>query len=166
MKLPRYASNKDNPAVKGNLTAEEIVRADWARNYEKKGISLITAKQSIKAHVDSGGDVFRLRNTIILVTPKDGYTEVEFHTITADPAEVYQTMMLLFLLGLNKAQGTELAYTYADDRTAYRMAKKLVGNNIDIDESDDPDAGKYVLSFDLAGLARESQARLAAQGSA
>ena len=54
MKLSRYASQKDNPAVKGDLTAEEIVRADWERNFKKSGVSFEQAKGGIKAHVDAG----------------------------------------------------------------------------------------------------------------
>lgn len=164
MKLTRYASDKDNPAIKGNLSAEDIVRADWERNYKKKGISLGQAKLGVKAHVDAGGAVFRMRNTLILVTPEDDFAEVKFHTITADPAEVYQSLMLMFFLGLAQSKGTQTAFTYVNDRSAYRMAKRIVGESfVDIDESDDPKVGKYVLTLDLAGLIRFAQAKQAQQ---
>jgi hypothetical protein len=167
MKLARYASNKDNPAIKGTLTAEEIVRADWERHYEKKGIPLDVARLSVKAHVDNGGAVFRLRNTLILVTPAEDWSEVEFHTITADLGEVYQTLMLLFFLGLNKSKGTQIAFTYINDRNAYRMAKKLFGADfVDIDESDDPDKGRYSLVIDIGSMASAAQTRQAMQGGA
>jgi hypothetical protein len=164
-KLTRYAADKNNPAVKGNLTAEEIVRTDWQRNYERKGIPLMAAKRAIKEHVDAGGAVFRMRNTLILVTPEDGYIEVEFHTVTADPMEVYQSMMLMFFLGLNEDQGTETATTYVDDKSPFRMIKRMVGPDfVDIDESDNPDVGKYVITMDIGPFARAMQAQAAKQG--
>lgn len=164
MKLARYASNKDNPAIKGTLTAEEIVRADWKRHYEKRGVPLDAARLSVKAHVDKGGAVFRLRNTLILVTPDDDWNEIEFHTITADLGEVYQVLVLLFFLGLNKSKGTQVAFTYINDRNAYRMAKKFLGADfVDIDNSDDPDKGKYLLVIDIGSLANAAQTRQAMQ---
>jgi len=165
MKLQKYATNKENPAIEGNLTAEEIVRTFWERNYEKTGVSLISVKMMIKNHVDSGGDVFRLRNTIILITPDDDYEEVEFHTFTADPSEVYQSVMLMFFLGLNKAKGTQTAFTYTEDKRAYRMAIKMIGKDyVDIEKSDSPDTGKYVLTLDLGGLVLRSQQKAADKG--
>ena len=165
MKLQKYATDKDNSAVKGNLTAEEIVRADWERNYKKSGVPLGAAKMAVKRHVDDGGDVFRMRNTIILLTSNDDYEDVEFHTITADPQEVYQVTMLMFLLGLNKAKGTQTAVTYVDDKRAYRMASKMLGKDyVDIETSNDADQGKYALTLDLDGLASNLQREAATQG--
>jgi hypothetical protein len=153
MKLQKYADNKENPAIKGNLTAEEIVRTFWERNYKKTDVSFVSVKLMIKSHVDSGGDVFRLRNTIILITPDDDYEEVEFHTFTADPSEVYQSLMLMFFLGLNKSKGTQTAFTYTEDKRAYRMASKLVGKDyVELEKTDNPDLGKYVLTLDIGSL--------------
>ena len=161
MRLSRYASDKNNSAIKGNLTAEEIVRADWERNYKKKGVPLLAAKMMVKRHVDSGGAVFRLRNTLFLITPVAGFIEVKFHTITADPVEVYQPLALMFFLGLNKDQGTEVAFTYINDKSAARMAKKILSDKfVDVEESDSPDEGKYRLTVDLSGFVQFAQMQL------
>lgn len=164
MKLSRYAADKDNPAIKGNLTADEIVRTDWERNFKAKGISIGQAKMAIKARVDAGEAVFRMRNTLFFVAPIDGFIEVEVHAVTADPSEVFQTMTLLFLLGLNKDQDTQSAYTYSNDRKVFRMFSRLFGASfVDIDDSDDEKKGKYVVTLDLVGFVRAMQAQKAAQ---
>jgi hypothetical protein len=160
MKLPRYAANKDDPAVKGNLTADELVRVDWERNFKAKGISLVQAKMAIKARIDAGEAIFRLRNTLFLVAPLDGFIEVEVHAVTADPSEVFQTMTFLFLLGLHTDQGTQIVYTYTNDRKVFRMFSRLFGGSfIDIDDSDDPKKGKYVTTLDLVDFVRATQAQ-------
>jgi len=165
MKLQKYTADKGNPAVKGSLTAEEIVRTFWENNYKNTKVSLNALKRMVKAHVDEGGDVFRLRNTIILVTPNDDYEDVEFHTITADPQEVYQVTMLMFFLGLNKAKGTQTAFTYLEDKRAYRLASKIMGKEyVEIEKPDDADQGKYVLTLDLDGFASNLQRQAANQG--
>jgi endo-1,4-beta-D-glucanase Y len=160
MKLSRYAADKNNPAVKGNLTAEEIVRTDWERNFKDKGFSFPQVKMAIKNRVDAGEAVFRLRNTLFLVAPRDGFIEVEVHAVTADPSEVFQTMTSLFLLGLHMDQGTESVYTYTNDRKVFRMFSRLFGNTyVDIDDSDDPEKGKYVTTLDVVGIVRAAQAQ-------
>lgn len=167
MKLSRYASDKNNPAVKGNLTVEEIVRADWERNYKKKNVPLDAIRMAVKTHVDSGGAVFRLRNTLFLVTPVGDFIEVEFHTITADPIEVYLPLTMMFFLGLNKDQGTEVAFTYVDDKSAARMAKRIFSDKfVDMEDSDEPDEGKYRLTIDLIGFVQFTQAKAQAQAQA
>jgi len=64
MKLQKYTADKDNPAVKGSLTAEEIVRTFWENNYKNTKVSLNALKRMVKAHVDEGGDVFRCAHII------------------------------------------------------------------------------------------------------
>ena len=161
MRLSRYASDKNNPAIKGNLTVEEIVRTDWERNYKKKGLPLDAVRLAVKSHIDSGGAIFRLRNTLFLITTVDGFIEVEFHTITADPIEVYQPLALMFFLGLNKDQGTELAFTYIDDKSAARIAKRILSDKfVDVEDSDEPNKGKYRLTIDVAGFVQFAQIQL------
>jgi hypothetical protein len=150
MKVPRFSSNKDNPAIKGMMSAEDITRADWERNYKQKGISFPQAKMSIKAHVDSGQPIFRVRNTLILLTLEDGFEEVKFHTVTADPFEVYSSMMLMFLVSLSRNKGTQIAYTYIDDKKIFRAIKRLVGEYGELDSNDqDPEKGKYILTLEI-----------------
>jgi endo-1,4-beta-D-glucanase Y len=164
MKISRYAANKDDPAVKGNLTADEIVRTDWERNFKAKGFSIGQAKMAIKKRIDAGEAVFRMRNTLFLVAPVDGFIEVEIHAVTADPSEVFQTMTFIFLLGLNADQGTQSAYTYANDRKVFRMFSRLFGASfVDIDDSEEPKKGKYIATLDLMGFVRAMQAQKATQ---
>ena len=165
MKTPRrYGQQKDNPAIQGTLTAEEIVAADWKRNYANSGISLDDLRLIVKHHVDEGGDVFRLRNTLVLVTPEDGYTEVKFHTLTADTYETYMTLMVMFLTALNKDQGTQEAYTYLPDKTIFRAAKRLFKEFIDLEDvRDEEDAdANYRITIDVAGFVANAT-QLAAQ---
>jgi hypothetical protein len=164
MKISRYAANKDDPAVKGNLTSDEIVRTDWERNFKEKGFSLVQVKMAIKKRIDAGEAVFRLRNTLFLVAPIDGFIEVEIHAVTADPSEVFQTMTFLFLLGLNADQGTQSAYTYANDRKVFRLFLRLFGASfVDIDDSDEPEKGKYIVTLDLMRFVRAIKAQEATQ---
>lgn len=163
MKLSRYASQKDNPAVKGDLTAEEIVRADWERNFKKSGVSFEQAKGGIKAHVDAGMPVFRMRNTIILLSPDPDYETAEFHTITADPYEVYVVTMLMFMLGLARSKNTQTVYSYVNDQKPVRMAEKTFGaDNVIAEPSDEPDKGKLKLSIDIASVLADGEMRVAA----
>jgi hypothetical protein len=150
MIVPHFSPNKDNPAVKGNLSAEELVRADWERNYKQKGVSFDQAKIAIKAHVDSGQPIFRVRNTLILLTLEDGFEEVKFHTVTADPFEVYSPMMLMFLISLSRNKGTQIAYTYLNDKKIFRAIKRLVGEYGELEPNDqDPEKGKYILTLEI-----------------
>lgn len=167
MKLPRFSADKNNPAIKGNLTAEEIVRADWERNYKNKSkdTPLAKLKFAIKDHVDQGLPIFRFRNTLVLLVPQDGFEEVEFHTITADPFEVYTTLMLMFFISLVKNQGTQLAYTYVDDKKMFRAIKRLVGEFGSLEENDEePQKGKYVLVLEIGPFVAAAQQKLAERG--
>lgn len=150
MMLKRFSADKNNPAIKGNLSAEEIVRADWERNYKKMGVTFDQTKMAIKVHVDEGEPVFRVRNTIILINPENGYEEVKFHTITADPFEVYTSLLLMFFISLNKQKGTQIAYTYLNDKKIFRAIKRLVGEFGSLESNDeDPSKGKYMFVLEL-----------------
>jgi hypothetical protein len=66
----------------------------------------------------------------------------------------------MFFLGLSKDQGTEVAFTYVDSKSAARMAKKMFSDKfVDIEESDTPDEGKYRLTLDLSGFMQFAQAQ-------
>ena len=163
MKSPRkFAQQKDNPAIKGSMTVEEIVRVDWERNYKKLDVPLMGARMTVKTHVENGGDIFRVRNTLILVTPEeDEYTEIKFHTITADPFEVYMSLMVMFFIALNKDQGTEEAYTYLPSKAIYRAAKKWLKDFVDIEDAGDEggDLSKYKIVIDVAGFVANATAQ-------
>jgi len=159
MKAPeKYGSNKDKYAksVQGNLTTDEIIVFDWERSYTKKsGLTVDDLRQSVIDHVQNGGDVYRIRNTLFLISPQDGdYTEVKFHTLTADPREVYIPLMLLFFIGLNKTNGTEVAYTYSPSKAIYRMFKHMLGSYMEIEDvKDDPNAdAPYMITVDVGAF--------------
>lgn len=160
--LKRFSADKNNPSIKGNLTGEEIVRIDWERNYKKKDVSFNQAKLAVKAHVDNGYPIFRVRNTFILITPENGMEEVKFHTITADTFEVYSSLMLMFFISLNRDQGTQLAYTYLDDKKMFRAIKRLVNDYATLEPNDeDPSKGKYILTIELGPFVLAMQQKAA-----
>ncbi len=164
MKPQRAQKIGDDPSLKGNLTGDQIVEADWKRNYEKKGVPLLSMKKLIKHHVDTGGQVVRMRNTLVLLTMDEGSDEAMFHTITADVYEVYMTMMQLLALSLAKARNVETIYTYVDDKAPYRMARKLFGDsNVDFEESDLAQEGKYKMTIDVGDYYRSGQKAAEAQ---
>ena len=155
MKTSSQSKKVNDPSIKGNLSAEEIVRTDWKRNYEKKGIPLSFLKQKVKSHVDSGGQVVRIRNTLALFSIEEGSNEAMFHTITADVYEVYMSMMQLLALSLAKVRNIEKIYTYIDDKQPYRMASKLYGeSNVKFEESDVQQNGKYKLTINVGNYYR------------
>ena len=163
MKPKTFKSDKDAASIKGNLSVEEIVKADWERNYKPAGIPLDDARLSVKEHVDDNQPIYRMRNTIFLITPENGFEDVMFHTITADSLEVYKTTLMLFFLGLNADQGTETAYAYVDDKKMYRSVRPMYREYLDIEPADDDEKGKYLLTLDIAGFVANARQIQAAQ---
>lgn len=167
MKPQRFDSKKDIPSVKGNLTVEEIVRTDWERNFKKAGnFDLNDARYAIKQHVDDGLPIYRLRNTLFLIVPQDGFDTVEFHTITADVREVYMLLLVMFLSALHTTQGTEVAFTYVNDKQTYNLAAPMFGQDVDLEESNDPDKGKYRVIIDLGAFVARTQNEAALRSNA
>ena len=135
MKPQRAQKIGNDPSIKGNLTADQIVET-----------------------------VVRMRNTLVLLTMDKGADEAMFHTITADVYEVYMTMMQLLALSLAKARNVETIYTYVNDKAPYRMARKLFGDsNVDFEESDLEQKGKYKLTIDIGDYYRAGQKTAVAQ---
>jgi hypothetical protein len=166
MKPQRFNSKKDIPSVKGNLTVEEIVRTDWERNFKQAGYSLDDARRAIKSHVDNGLPIYRLRNTLFLITPQDDFETVEFHTVTADTREVYVPMLVMFMSALHMKQNTEIAFTYVNDKQTYNLAAPMFGQDVDIEESDDRNKGKYKVVIDLDSFVPRMQTTAANRSNA
>jgi len=165
MKMQRTQKLTNDPSIKGNLSAEEIVKTDWQRNYEKFGFPLNFLRQKVKDHIDMGGQIVRMRNTLTLLTMEKGSDEAMFHTITADVYEVYMSMMQLLALGLAKARNIQTIYTYVSDKSPYRMAKKLFGDkNVDIQESELEQNGKYKLTINIGDYYRSGKKFAEEQG--
>lgn len=168
MRAPfRYSDKRaGDPSIQGSLSIEDIVKRDWERNYAKKGaITLNGLRSIVKQHVDDGNPIARFRNTLFMITPEDdGFDVVKFHSITADSLEVYTTMLLMFMLGLNKARGTEEAYTYVPDKTLFRKVSPMFGGFADIEDAHDEDAdATYKVTIDLEGFVQSLQAKAAQQ---
>lgn len=152
MKLTKYAKDKNNPAIKGLMSTQEILRADWERNYKKAGVSFEDAVQSLGEQVQSGMKAAKLRNTILFYKNEDD-GEALFHTVTADPYEVYTVLLMQLALGLHKAAGVDVLYTYIKDRATYRMASKIFKDFVDLEESDTEGTDKYKLTLYIADFA-------------
>jgi hypothetical protein len=165
MKIPRYNSSKDNPAVKGLLPIEDIIRADWERNYKNSGVTYEQAEGNLRQLLAlAGTPASKVRNTIIVTIPQDDYEEVEFHTLTADPFEVYFMSVVTFFISLAMKKGTQYVYTYLDDKKIFRQIKGYFGEYASIEPNDDdPDKGKYVLTIEIGPFVAAMQ-RKAAEG--
>tara|TARA_R110000796_G_scaffold75168_3_gene168728 strand:+ start:772 stop:1257 length:486 start_codon:yes stop_codon:yes gene_type:complete len=152
MKLTKYARDKTNPAVKGLMSMREILQSDWERNYKKAGVSFEEAVESLGEQIESGMKAAKLRNTILFYKIEDD-GEALFHTVTADPYEVYMVLFMQLALGLHKAAGVDMLYTYVKDRTTHRMASKIFKDFVDLEESDLEDTDKYKLTIYIADFA-------------
>jgi len=109
----------------------------------------------VKSHVDSGGQVVRIRNTLVLFSIEEGSNNAMFHTITADVYEVYMSMMQLLALSLAKVRNIEKIYTYVEDKKPYSMARKLYGDaNVNFEESELQENGNYKLTIDIGSYYR------------
>ena len=149
-------------------SVEEIIASDWKRNYSTTSkVSLDQINGILQQHVADGNPVYRLQNTLYIVTPSNGgYTEVKFHTLTADPREAYLTNMVMLLLWLYKTKGTEIAYSYVVNKTLYRMLKRIFGAYLDIEDArDDPNAdAPYLVTLDLLSFVTKLQAEQKSNG--
>lgn len=155
MKLTRYARDKNSAAVKGLLSVDEIIKEDWRRNYKKSGVSATALATIIKDSIDNGAQPMRLRNTIVLITPdEDDPTTMQFHTVTADPYEIYTTLITRLFVALAKTQGAETLYTGVPDKSALRMAKRTFGDKFVDLEEDGPADNKYTLTIDIGDFYR------------
>ena len=131
-----------SPAVQGNMSIEDIVKADWKRNFEGRGFTLDDARMAVAQHAQSG-EVARLRNTLFLLPDIQGDEErVEFHTVTADPFEVYSTLLLMFSLALAEKTDIQYLFSYINDKAIYRRLRRVLG-------SPNEDKGRYMATIDL-----------------
>jgi hypothetical protein len=144
----------------GKMSAEDIIRADWARNYESEGVPLNLARAAVKVHTDDGLPIARLGNTLILITPKDDFKTVKFHTLTADDFESYFSIILKFLIALNQKRGTQIAYTYLDDKRIFDVIKRNLSSYIFLEPNEDePQKGKFKLIFEIGQFVSDMENR-------
>lgn len=164
MKAPSRYSEKlaKDPSVQGNMSVEDIIKRDWERNYKGKGgVTVQDLENIVRYHISQGGEIYRFRNTLFLVTPEDGgYETIKMHSITGDLYEMYITALLAFLATMYQTNGTEEVYTYTPDKVMYRKVRSLFSRFIDLEDArDDPDAdAPYKIIIDLMGYMQYLQA--------
>ena len=111
------------------MSVEDIVRSEWERDHEKKGVPLLNLRKFVKQHVDLGGQVVRLRNSLFLLRIDEGSKEAKFVPMTADVTNVFLTMLQLFALGLAKSRGVEELTVSTDENAQVVMMQKLFGDD-------------------------------------
>lgn len=171
MKPKRYKEGQKNPAVEGNLSIEDIVRLDWEREYKGTDVELDDVRVRMNEFINQGGLVARLRNTLFLYTPlEDNFEEVLFDITTADTTEVCESFIIRFFLGLNEDKGTTTLYTFADDKSTYKIMRKLFTDEfVDMEETNDPELRGVGITIDLEGYvdyvkANQNQQNAGAEG--
>lgn len=162
---PEQASKlRNDPAVKGTMSVEDIVKTAWEKHYKSKGVSLLAARMAVKRHAESGGQMYRFRNTIVIVKPGKAFDEVEFHTISADPTEVFGSMLVLFFMSFVRETGTKVAYTFMGNTTLYKSTQKLFGkNHVTLKELGSAGKTYYRMDIDIGAVYAEGEQRIAQQ---
>lgn len=155
-----------NPAVKGNLSLDEIVKTDWEKHYKSKGIPIEQARKSVAVRAKQG-QIVRLRNTLFLLPHASGDEDsLEFHTITADPKEMYVSLMFMFLLGVGGKTDIDYMYSYTDDKKAYKAFQPLLGEFIEFEPTEEEGKPKYTITFNVRQLFNKAQAAQRQRGGA
>lgn len=165
---PRYSEKfAKDPSVQGNMSVEDIITRDWERNYKgKKSSTPKDLEVLVRRHIIEGGEIYRFRNTLFLVTPEDGdYSVVYMYFITGDLYEMYVTALLAFLATMYQTHNTEEVYIYAPDKPIYRKLKGLFSGFMDIEGVDDTtdSSDGYKLVVDLSGYMQHLQSASAQQ---
>jgi hypothetical protein len=161
----KYAGD---PSLQGNMSVEAIIKRDWERNF--KGKTEITEEMLaafVALHAKAGKDIYRLRNTLFLVTPEnDSYEDIEVHAVTADVLEVFLYAVMMFAISMNQTEGTQEMYTYTPDKSLYRRLKRMFKDFISIQRVSDPPekSAPYLVTLDVQGLVDNAQKEGAKNG--
>lgn len=142
MKPPAKHSDKTpKDVIQGLLSVEEIVKREWERSYHKdKGMSLDTLRSVVAIAVDKKFPIYRLRNTLYIVEPEpeDGdFSEINMMSFTADPFEIFMSSTLMFLLGLNKTEGTEIVNIFDNDKSMFRLYNRIFKGAVELEQVKD-----------------------------
>lgn len=144
----------------GKMSAEDIIRIDWEKNYKDKGLDYQRARAIFRAKIEDGAFIARLGNTLIVLFPEDNFYIVKFHTISADDFENLITNMLKFFIALHKTRGTSIAYTFVNDRLLYNKLRKAFGSYLNLEPNEEsPDKGKYKLVFEIGAFTVDTERR-------
>jgi hypothetical protein len=162
------AKYANDPSLKGNMSVEDIIHRDWERNFkEKTDVSEEMLATFIALHAKSGKDIYRLRNTLFLVTPENGgYEDIEVHAVTADVIEVFLYIVMVFAVSMNQTKGTQEMYTYTPDKSLYRRGKRMFKDFITLQRVSNPPekSAPYLVTLDVQGLVDNAQKEGAKNG--
>lgn len=158
---PRYSEKyAKDPSVQGNMSVEDIIKRDWERNYKgkKSSTTVEDVEILIRQHIKIGGEIYRFRNTLFLVTPDDPeYQEVRMLTISADFLDMYLPSLLMMLATLSQQHDTQEVTLYIPDKSIYRKIKPIFDGFLDIETVEEDEDLRYTVVVDLVGYMAKLQ---------
>jgi hypothetical protein len=127
----------------------DIVKKDLKVNHKGEGITLEQAAGALEQFSQDGAKFVRFGNTLFIVTnPND--EAIIFHTVNADPPQIYLYNLLQFYAELYE-QGKTQATSYFSNPKLIDFLEKTKLPNETITESDDPSRGSYMVIMSLTG---------------
>jgi hypothetical protein len=121
----------------------DIVKKDLKVNHKGEGITLEQAAGALEQFSQDGAKFVRFGNTLFIVTnPND--EAIIFHTVNADPPQIYLYNLLQFYAELYE-QGKTQATSYFSNPKLIDFLEKTKLPNETIAESDDPARGSYMV---------------------
>ena len=92
----------------GLMSIEDIIKIHHKKNYRNSDFTLDDALRTFNYFSSmEGSEIARLRNSLFLMRPKDAKGVMEIHTITADPAELFYSMALRFVIALREKRNVK-----------------------------------------------------------
>ena len=121
----------------------DIVKKDLKVNHKGEGITLEQAAAALEQFSQDGAKFVRFGNTLFIVeNPND--EAVIYHTVNADPAQIYLYNLLQFFADLQEQSKTQ-ATTYFSNPKLIDFLEKTKLPHETITESDDPSWGSYMV---------------------
>jgi hypothetical protein len=121
----------------------DIVKKDLKVNQKGEGITLEQAASALEQFKQDGAKFVRFGNTLFIVENPDDEAVI-YHTVNADPAQIYLYNLLQFFANLHE-QGKTQAVTYFSNPKLIDFVEKTKLPNETIAESDDPSRGSYMV---------------------
>jgi hypothetical protein len=123
------------------MSVTDIIEKDIKTN--NHDISLEQGMAIFKMYMDEGVPIIRVRNTLFIIEEDTG-EDVYYHTVNADPIKSFLTNCLAFF-SLMRKQNKEVAISYFDGPKMLKILRKHKLPNEDIEKSDDPKKGEYMV---------------------
>ena len=100
----------------------DIVKKDLKVNHKGEGITLEKAARALEQFSQDGAKFVRFGNTLfIIINPNN--QEIIYHTVNADPAQIYLYNLLQFFADLH-VQGYTESSTYFSNRNFFEFLVK------------------------------------------